>query len=500
MISIQLFRNFRRILIFILSLFPTVVSCQVHSLIWPLCDYLGNPPNMKMNMNFSSGNLVIDTVYRPSGFVLTNSAISDSTGQLLFYTNGCFIANALNDTMPDGDGMSTTPCGDQNCGYGTNIVLQSTLAIPDPGNLSQYYIFHETCEHSTQLHPWNLLYSKVDLSLQGGLGAVTHKNTDILSQVLDGGILTGTRHGNGRDWWVMVHGHNTDEYIRFLVTPEGVQGPFRQNIGPIIWNDARGNSKFSPDGTLFATSTFQADVRLFNFDRCTGLLSNMRYYDTHDSIFIACLEFSASSRFLYLSAQPALMQFDLLNSPSTLVPTIIDRVDGFLAPDTCYFFVPQLAPDNKIYISSWSGSYAMHTIGSPDSAGQACQFVQHSILLPCINSGTVPNLINYKLGALPGSSCDSLTTDITEVIKNKTGFTISPNPISNQINIHKLYELVNEKTYHISILNSQGQVLFEKTLFQNESSIPANFLKAGVYVLQIKTSKGVFSERFVKLD
>jgi len=469
--------------IFLISIGNPTCRGQHFNLIWPVGEYLGSNPNQMANLNFSSGVLQIDTVTRYSGFTLQNSCITDSIGNIRAYTNGCFIANSLNDTMTNGHGMSTTSCGDDNCAYGNTIVYQGNLLLPDPGNANRFYLFHETCEYSTQLHPWNLFYSIIDMSLQGGLGEVVNRNTDILQDVMDGGILTATKHSNGIDWWIMVHHHDTDEYVRFLLTAQGLQGPYRQHIGPVINNDARGNSKFSPDGLLFATSTFEADLRLFDFDRCTGLLSNYRIYDTPGQVFATGVEFSSNSRFLYLSAQMYIFQFDLLNSPSVLTPTIVAVIDSsFLAPNICYFFTPQLAPDNKIYISSWASSYAMHTIHYPDSPGVACQVQQHSIILPCSNGGTVPNLVNYNLGPLDSTVCDT-SVSVQTIYSNSFELEAYPNPTQGQFRLK--FSEATEQLLYLELTDIYNRQVYWTKMSNADLTLPE--LNSGVYFLRVRT-------------
>ena len=42
-------------------------------------------------------------------FYATNAVMSDKSGNLLFYTNGVYIANVNNDTMLNGAGLNPGP-------------------------------------------------------------------------------------------------------------------------------------------------------------------------------------------------------------------------------------------------------------------------------------------------------------------------------------------------------------------------------------------------------
>jgi hypothetical protein len=55
-------------------------------------------------------------------------------------------------------------------------------------------------------------------------------------------------------------------------------------------------------------------------------------------------------------------------------------------------------------------------------------------------------------------------------------------------------------SFHATLFNSQGQLVFEREMQTGEYSIPVSELSIGVYVLQLKTKSGVFSERVMKVE
>ncbi|MBL0074056.1 MAG: hypothetical protein IPP34_20565 [Bacteroidetes bacterium] len=63
--------------------------------------------------------------------------------------------------------------------------------------------------------------SIVDLDLNGGLGSVILKNYPIISDTLNCGKITATRHANGRDWWVVCHRVNTNilQIVGYTIWP-----------------------------------------------------------------------------------------------------------------------------------------------------------------------------------------------------------------------------------------------------------------------------------------
>jgi hypothetical protein len=67
------------------------------------------------------------------------------------------------------------------------------------------------------------------------------------------------------------------------------------------------------------------------------------------------------------------------------------------------------APDGRIYLVPPAGSSEfIHVIDRPDLPATDVRFLQHHINLTKPNGRTAPNLPNFRLGPLDGSSCDTL--------------------------------------------------------------------------------------------
>ena len=72
-------------------------------------DNAGIPPYTSVGKAFAeidSLNINIFSQSRKMPFMSSQANISDSAGNLLFYTNGCWIANATGDTMMNGDSLN----------------------------------------------------------------------------------------------------------------------------------------------------------------------------------------------------------------------------------------------------------------------------------------------------------------------------------------------------------------------------------------------------------
>src|SRR6187401_2943594 len=87
-------------------------------------------------MDFITGQPIIDSFPIPMDFRHTSSTISDDQGNLLFYTNGVYIADATHDTMFNGSGIN--PGAYANYVPDGFLIPQGTLILKKPGNNSYY--------------------------------------------------------------------------------------------------------------------------------------------------------------------------------------------------------------------------------------------------------------------------------------------------------------------------------------------------------------------------
>ena len=400
-------------------------------------NWFGSPPWGGSDMDFSMGVPNISVESRTIDLYHTVANISDTAGNLLFFTNGVVVGRQDGDTMQNGTGLN--PSDYTNNWYPDGLLIyQANLIIPDPGDQDRYYLFHNTVDLIPAFTTQYLYLSIVDMSLNGGLGAVTTKNQVLFTSNLQPGRLQAVRHGNGRDWWVYSHTIYSDAFLRWLVTPEGVSGtpggisvtdPFVQHVGVYRPPDAA-QVVFSQDGSRFAYYSGEFGLDLFGVDRCDGTFLHIGHVDVDSAYYGWGTSFSPSGRFIYLSAETEMYQVDGdatdLQSSLQLIATW-DQTYSPGPPFATLFGISQLAPDGKIYISTMNSTDKLHVINYPDSLGLACDLVQHGITLPSYWKNSLPNHPNYHLGALDGSVCDSLGLTVVEQ-KPQLNLSLYPNP------------------------------------------------------------------------
>jgi PKD repeat protein len=346
---------------------------------------------------------------REMDFYITNSGFSDTNGKGNLYFNGYFIQNEINDTIMNGDSINP------DYSLYQDVLYQGGLFLPQPANDSIVYLFHEEAT-STPLTVNSATvflaqYTIINIAANNGLGKVILKNIPLLQDTLCFGKLTATKHANGRDWWIIIPTYNQNIYYKYLLTPHGIDTFPTQTIGNPTYSSS-GQATFSPNGSKYVKLNspgyeYGSWMDIFDFDRCTGELSN--YQGFYKNIGgTAGVSISPNSRYLYFSRGITVHQYDLWASNVESSELLVAEYDGFLDPLPTTFWMQQLALDGKIYVGSSSSVQSYHVIKNPDKKGLDCNFTQHSFRLPTIAGKSIPTFPYYRLGPLDGSSCDTL--------------------------------------------------------------------------------------------
>ncbi len=486
------------LLIAILSTAAHLNAQGKHDYVWLMGYGSNNPDNhsggTKIDFNKDTAEFSFFNLPYHFGFDVPCS-ISDENGNLQFYTNGCRIMNYQHQLIENGDDLSPgwyQPIECNNYPYGYDG-YQNFMILPRPGYPGRYLYFHYSIE--PDFYTATTFYSEVDMNANNGLGKVIKKNEVLWELDTMGGSVSAVRHGNGRDWWVVIPEHLDNIYRFYLITPDTIEGPFIQD-----WNNPEAshvlngwNTVFSPDGRKFVrtTNSFPPSMFVYDFDRCSGQLSNPARIDVPDTIaFAPWAAISPNSRYLYLQlAQTRLYQYDLedidVESSALLVGEYDDfkSVEGF--PTT--FHAMALAPDGKIYMAPPNGIYYLHAIHAPNEPSIACDFRQHNISLPTSNKRYLPNFPNYRLYDMPGSPCDTLGITNTEQLPTaaRAKIWLSPNPASEIIQIHFPQPSAPSR---ICVFNLLGQLVHEENTASGTSalSISVSDWPSGAYMVQVE--------------
>jgi hypothetical protein len=345
-------------------------------------------------------------------FLGTNASICDSVGDLLIYSNGCYMETANGHEIEGSEGMNpgflyNTSCI-ENEGY---RLPQSIVLLPDPSNIALFHFFHIPLVAPSFVK--NVLHTVVDMSANNGQGTTLFKNQVVATDTIHRHGIHALRHANGRDWWVIAAKIYSNRYYLILLTPEGVVTKY-QEIGPedvgLVYG---GEMVFSPDGTKMARFDTKDDLRIFDFDRCTGTLSNpvhIPIQDEADIEILAGLAWSADSRYIYAAEAQRLLQFDAWADDIAASIVLIAEADPPLCPLSGSIGIMELGPDGMIYCRPFNGQNCLHRMKHPERAGLACEFQQNYYQLE-YPFADLPNFPNFRLGPIDGSPCDTLGLD-----------------------------------------------------------------------------------------
>jgi hypothetical protein len=468
-----------------LTLFYIYAFCQKYDYNWGVC-YSGesNIPIKYWFMNFDSTDPTFVKYFSPIRYTRTSLVMSDAEGEVVFYSNGCHIADASHSIMQNGDSINM---GYQWDPYGFEFPF-STFSIPDLNHEGIYHYFYTNVDTpAVNGILWTnkrILYSVIDKNANNGLGEVISKDDTLISGT-HLAFPASVKHANGRDWWIITPDWFESKYNIHMLGENGISSPVVQTIGykPPNQYDQYGNKLFTPDGTKYLDYDAKNGIRLFDFDRCTGLLSNPQncdilYYQLGGAAF------SPNSRFLYVTQGRYLLQYDLAAddlcaSVDTLAYTEDTKLLLFLAT----------SPDGKIYIHTYLQAVpVMQVIHNPNLKGDLAQFEWNSLTLPCDNIAEIPNYPNYRLYDIPGSPCDTLGIDdpnvATQEAPEKT-ITVFPNPASEMIYADVSGIQANELHYTLSDITGRVIRTAETTVFQEKISISCAGLADGVYFLTL---------------
>ncbi len=452
--------------------------------------WLPNSPSPDAYISYTSTSASILAQVRVMKFRTSQANISDTLGNILFYTNGGWIANAKGDTLMNGDDINPSTYTTINADLGFNFASMQ-LIIPYPDSIKKYVLFHQTFSNS--VYSSELYYSIVDMTLDSNNGGVVQnqKNLIAFSDSLVLGI-SACKHANGRDWWITILKDSSDIVYTLLLTPNGVTNVSWQHLNVPDHDYFITPPLFSPDGHKYSyihsvstgnmSNPYLNDLRIFDFDRCTGLFSNPIFFNLTDSGFAGTTAFSSDSKFLFSNTTIKISQFDLQASNIEASKQIVAMYDTFSTGGFTDFCRMYLAADGKIYISPCYSAIYFSVINRPDSLGLACDVQQHSLQSPCYLFDNHVNHPNYYLGRLQGSPCDTLQWTGIKEPENDFRFRVYPNPVtSNSLSIG--YLLPQNKSGLFQLIDVNGKIVFSYALPQwsNEQSFQLPELANGIY-------------------
>jgi hypothetical protein len=450
------------------------------------------------------------------GMAIGTSNICDTNGDLQIIYDGFAIYDKNKDTIENWRNINNPFGGklfiaDQGGGWW----VQMGTILPKQGN--QYYVITGGMsdfaydQWKSPKATWDsarfdfLAYHIVDMDSNNGKGKIISKNNILIKDAdLSYSGMSAVRHGNGKDWWIIRPHRFLQKMYIFLATADKIilyDSSYVPNK-PTGKEYITSQTNFSNDGTQFAfiKRNYDTFFNYYNFDRCSGQLSNYKQvYKSLDTNQVMLgnansgVAFSPDGKFIYTCTNYTVWQYEVANLNEAPIQV------GW--PDTADLWYFQqyrtltCGPDGRIYVGNFGGtSPTMSYIDKPNNKGLACNFVPRGLRSPAPypNLLNPPNNPNFALGAWVGSACDTIRPQAT-------AWLLYPNPANNNIKL-KVPNSSSGNMVAIKVYNMLGQQIINTNAsinFEHEASLPLNYLASGVYVLKAQFGKEEFVGRFL---
>ncbi len=434
---------------------------------------------------FHSGSPVVVNI----GNGGTMATVSDSAGNLQITGGGYKLFNRNHVIISNGGGT-----------IGDNILsIQHSLAVPKPDDPNLIYYFTV---------PNTLKYNLVDMSLDGGNGAIIEKNVTIYpSPPGVNAKIAAVHHCNGTDVWVMTHELDTDRFLAFLITGDGIDTvPVISQIGPMDNEQGSslqgGNMIFSPNGKRLAI-VYNGGIPLpqvFDFDNTTGILSNA--IALQKELADQSLSFSPDNTKLYIGSNNGrLVQYNLAAGDSNDIAMSKKIIVNQLP--TGYNDM-QVGIDGKIYLMQKGppNSAYLGIINIPNALDTLCNYSLQGLYLNGSfggGAGMMKTIESYFYTGTSAYPCYGDTASVNVTLNGNLlrDVHVYPNPFSDYAFIdivsansidgtiqYKLYDaLGKECKVAVSELNAGNKTI--------KAMLHRNQIKPGIYFLTINAAEQI---------
>ena len=459
------------------------------------------------------------------------SSISDSSGNLLFYTDGRTVWDQNHNIMPNADYFGGTGLN------GDPSSTSSGLIVPNPSDDDIYYVFtvdephHDNAYAYPNQGPANpdgspasnysditshsvpqdddgfnngLNFSIVDMSLRNGLGDVVQgeRNNELITYDPNDSEeikykcsekITAVRGADCSSTWLISH--FIDKFFAFKIDDDGVdEDPVISEIGPVVplsgyRRSALGYLKASPDGGKLITANNttnynqigvsdagDGNVYLFDFDNDTGQVTNA--VPLIEDVNAYGVEFSSDATKAYATVNPSpgnlsLLQWDLEANDISASQTAVSGVSGE-TPTAL-----QLAPNGKIY-KTVIGSSVLAVINNPNNQAANVNYTENT------NAEAIQLTGNANFGLPPFTQ--SLFTSRIGIIEDISDDIVTETGVCGSEPITLSYDDISGATY---TWFREGNLLNESS---NEISVEApdnvSFPFEVTYTLEVNLNDG----------
>jgi Secretion system C-terminal sorting domain len=490
LLQLIIFINMKNLFFILILLVKFILVAQNHDhSIVTGSDYLGLiDPKLGLNVYHLNTNGSWDTTCvsnTGSTFTLSGSSdMSDSLGNLQYFTNGGYIFNQNYDTIPN-----------SYIGYG--VLMNDVVGCPSPNSSFSipsdqkgvYYLFHQCVTYVGNEPICDKIFrTKIDMNASNGI--ILENSYEVLSQPVLPYHLTACKHANGRDWWILAPKFQSDIVYKILVTADGQYQVDSMRITD-TYHNLLGYGKFSNDGTKYIRSVDDGSIPTYDdnegfyvypFNRCTGNLDKPSFVQQDSSFRMAI---STSGRFIYISTFWNIYQFDLVAN------SIKDSRKEVYKYSTNYGGGADINLQANGQIWTCGGTSAnpyIDMIPYPDLEAPLCGYIVGSEQCKDFSVNSIPHFPNYRLGPLYGSGCDTLTS-VAEPVAG-VGVRVFPNPANTQFQLETTHPLLNFQVWNLT-----GSLVLTQL---GSTEINTSTWSEGLYLYKALDEKGnVFTGKII---
>ena len=430
------------------------------------------------------------------------SSLSNPQGDLLaFFGNDLRCSDGS--LMPVPSSFTNTLQAFTQCG----------LILPWPGDPTKLAAFQGYTVAGQQASMCSLMVGCVDLTSNGGLGAITSAPT-----YLDDSLarkLTAVPHTNGQDYWILTQRAASNAFLAYRFRPNGVDpNPVVSYAGAILPDGVGGVAgNYMTHGNLVANYAGDALVsvsfcdlqpvpdtsitELFHFNNATGAVTYWASLASDRSFMgEGGAEFSPDGTKLYVAEFPwpstsmNLIQYDLTSPLGAAIQNTETFIGDIPASGILHSAVPIAgAPDGRIYIGMGELPQYLAVIEHPDSLGLACGLQPNGVYLSGPPQGFIamPNFCKRYHDS-------EMTVGQSEVPALKFALNAWPVPTAELLNVDV------PEAGQLAVLDIFGRdVLRQRVSVRGTYALPMTGMAPGTYAVRLFNEKGMIrSFRIVK--